>query len=114
MCRYVSRRSWKLQDRVGLSVIIRDIPPQKKPEKRCCKAKSLLLRGRLASSVAHEINNPLQAVTNLLYLSRHSNDIGQIHEMLYTAEAELRRVSNIATQTLRFHKQSSMAICANP
>jgi PAS domain S-box-containing protein len=63
--------------------------------------------GRLASSIAHEINNPLEAVTNLLYLSRHSNDVAEIHKMLDSAEEELRRVSNITSQTLRFHRQSS-------
>jgi signal transduction histidine kinase len=62
--------------------------------------------GRLASSIAHEINNPLESVTNLLYLARTSED-GQQQEYLDTAEHELRRVSAISNQTLRFHKQSS-------
>ncbi len=63
--------------------------------------------GRLAASMAHEINNPLSSVTNLLYLARHSGDLNEIHGFLDTAERELRRVSVISNQTLRFHRQST-------
>jgi signal transduction histidine kinase len=63
--------------------------------------------GRLASSIAHEINNPLESVTNLLYLSRSRAEDVQLQEWLAAADLELRRVSNIAKQTLRFHRQSS-------
>jgi PAS domain S-box-containing protein len=92
---------------VGFSAIVRDITNRKKSEKALLQNEKLAAVGRLASSVAHEINNPLEAVTNLLYLCRRSTDIEQIHTMLDTAEEELRRVSNIASQTLRFHRQSS-------
>ena len=63
--------------------------------------------GRLAASIAHEINNPLEAVTNLLYLAKTSDGLDQSREFLELAEAELRRVSAITTQTLRFHRQAS-------
>ncbi len=63
--------------------------------------------GRLASSIAHEINNPLESVTNLLYLARETAINPQTREYLYIADRELRRVSVIANQTLRFHRQSS-------
>ena len=63
--------------------------------------------GRLSAAIAHEINNPLESVTNLLYLARNAeNDLAN-REYLALADRELRRVSNIATQTLRFHKQQS-------
>lgn len=63
--------------------------------------------GRLASSMAHEINNPLEALTNLLYLARlRAMDPTQA-EWLEQADRELRRISNITNQTLRFHKQAS-------
>jgi hypothetical protein len=51
----------------------------------------------------------LEAVTNLLYLARGSNNVSEIHEYLDTAERELRRVSPIANQTLQFHRQSTKA-----
>jgi signal transduction histidine kinase len=63
--------------------------------------------GRLASSIAHEINNPLESVTNLLYLARETALNPETREYLGIADRELRRVSVIANQTLRFHKQSS-------
>jgi PAS domain S-box-containing protein len=63
--------------------------------------------GRLASSIAHEINNPLEAVTNLLYLARSTDDPGQSSDYLALADAELRRACAITSQTLRFHKQST-------
>ena len=65
--------------------------------------------GRLAASIAHEINNPLEAVTNLLYLAKDGESLDQAREYIELAESELRRVSAITTQTLRFHRQSSDA-----
>jgi PAS domain S-box-containing protein len=63
--------------------------------------------GRLASSIAHEINNPLEAVTNLLYLAQHTSDTRSLREYLTLAERELTRVSLISNQTLKFHKQAT-------
>lgn len=84
-----------------------EITQQKKAEQALMQSEKLAAVGRLASSIAHEINNPLEAVTNLLYLARHSNDMAEIQQHLQLAERELRRVSAISNQTLRFHKQSS-------
>ncbi len=63
--------------------------------------------GRLASSMAHGINNPLEAVTNLIYLSRQRIQDPEIKVWLEQADQELRRLSTIANQTLQFHKQAS-------
>lgn len=71
------------------------------------QSEKLAAVGRLASSMAHEINNPLEAVTNLLYLSRNQAIDENVKAWLDQAEIELRRVSIIANQALRFHKQSS-------
>jgi PAS domain S-box-containing protein len=91
-----------------------EITQQKKAEEALIQSEKLAAVGRLASSIAHEINNPLEAVTNLLYLSRNSDDLRDIQEYLQTAEIELRRVSAIANQTLRFHKQSSSPQAIKP
>ena len=53
------------------------------------------------------INNPLEAVTNLLYLARQSREVEEIQQYLDSAERELRRVSVISNQTLRFYRQST-------
>jgi PAS domain S-box-containing protein len=80
----------------------------RRAERIALQNEKLAAVGRLASSIAHEINNPLEAVTNLLYLARHGDSMEQIAEYLDIAELELRRVSAITTQTLRFHKQASV------
>ena len=91
-----------------------EITQQKKAEQALIQSEKLAAVGRLASSIAHEINNPLEAVTNLLYLARHTADIEEIQQYLQTAEIELRRVSAIASQTLRFHKQSTSPQAITP
>ena len=57
--------------------------------------------------ISHEINNPLEAVTNLLFLARSSTETWEVHGYLDQADQELRRVSIIANQTLRFRKQNA-------
>jgi PAS domain S-box-containing protein len=94
------------QDR-QLAAFMADITLQKKSEELVRRTEKLAVAGRLASSMAHEINNPLEAVTNLLYLSRLRAEDPQQQEWLDEAELELRRISIIASQTLRFHKQAS-------
>jgi PAS domain S-box-containing protein len=84
-----------------------EVTQQKKAELALIQSEKLAVVGRLAASIAHEINNPLESVTNLLYLAERSEDAAQTRDYVQTAERELRRVSVIANQTLRFHKQSS-------
>jgi signal transduction histidine kinase len=69
------------------------------------RSEKLAVTGRLAASIAHEINNPLEAVTNLLYLIRLSPDSSQTTRYLAEAEQELARVAEIAKQTLRFYRE---------
>lgn len=69
------------------------------------RSEKLAVTGRLAASIAHEINNPLEAVTNLLYLIRLSRDPGKTEKYLHDAEQELARVAEIAKQTLRFYRE---------
>jgi PAS domain S-box-containing protein len=84
-----------------------DIEEHKRAERALMQSEKLAAVGRLASSIAHEINNPLEAVTNLIYLARQKALLPEVLEYLQTAEQELRRVSAIANQTLRFHRQST-------
>ncbi len=91
----------------GIIVFFRDVTEQKRAASAMIQTEKLAAVGRLASSIAHEINNPLEAVTNLLYLSEHAANLEDAKNYLATAQQELARVSNIATQTLRFHRQST-------
>ncbi len=90
-----------------MAVIVEDITDRKLAEQVLLRTEKLAAVGRLASSIAHEINNPLESITNLLYLARASDETSQIREYLDLAESELRRASAITSQTLRFHKQST-------
>jgi PAS domain S-box-containing protein len=91
----------------GIIVLGVDVTESKRAEKALMQTEKLAAVGRLASSIAHEINNPLESVTNLLYLARETAWNPETREYLDLADRELRRVSVIANQTLRFHKQSS-------
>jgi PAS domain S-box-containing protein len=91
----------------GIIVLGVDVTESKRAELALMQTEKLAAVGRLASSIAHEINNPLESVTNLLYLARESAVNPQAREYLHLADRELRRVSVIANQTLRFHRQSS-------
>ena len=71
------------------------------------KADKLALVGRLASSIAHEINNPLEAVTNLLYLLSVAKLGRTDRGYVQLAQQELARVSEIAAQTLTFNRQQN-------
>jgi len=91
-----------------------EITKQKKAEQALIQSEKLAAVGRLASSIAHEINNPLEAVTNLLYLAGQSGSVEEIRSYVDQAEIEIRRVSAITNQTLRFHKQATSPQAITP
>ena len=91
----------------GIVVFSRDITKLKHATAAVLQNEKLAAVGRLASSIAHEINNPLEAVTNLLYLANTSEDLEEARPYLRNADIELRRASVITQQTLRFHRQAT-------
>ncbi|MDE1162693.1 MAG: ATP-binding protein [Acidobacteriaceae bacterium] len=95
----------------GVSV---DITERRKTEAALMQAEKLAAVGRLASSIAHEINNPLEAVTNLVFLASQQAILPEVQGFLDLADQELRRVSVIVNQTLRFHKQSTAPTDCQP
>src|SRR5208282_4964215 len=90
---------------VGASVIARDISAEKQSEEAVRRSERLATAGRLAASIAHEINNPLEALANLLYLARH--DSSHAGDYLTLAEQEVGRVAKLAQQTLGFVRDTS-------
>ncbi len=69
------------------------------------QSEKLAVAGRLAASITHEINNPLEAVTNLLYLIETCEELNTAKEYARLASEELKRVAEITAHTLNFHRQ---------
>ena len=97
-----------------VGVIVLDASDRKLSEEALRKTEKLAATGRLAASIAHEINNPLEAITNLLFMLRNycalENPALNYVEM---AEHEARRIAEITQQTLRFYRQSTLPARAN-
>jgi len=74
------------------------------------RSEKLAVTGRLAASIAHEINNPLEGVINLLYLMRTESSLEQLRLYVSQAEQELARVSEITKHTLRFYQEPTDSI----
>jgi signal transduction histidine kinase len=100
---------------IRMSGIAMDITARKLSEEALRTSEKLAATGRLAATIAHEVNNPLAAVTNLLYLLRVYPQLDETaREYVSTAEAELSRVTHITRQTLGFYRESSMAVETDP
>ncbi len=98
----------------AISAASLEVTAQKKAESALLQSEKLAAVGRLASSISHEINNPLESITNLLYLISASDDLTpQVREYVDIAQGEIARVSQIATQTLRFHRQAAQSTFVN-
>jgi PAS domain S-box-containing protein len=97
-----------------VGAIVVEATERKRAEDALRKTEKLAAAGRLAASIAHEINNPLEAVTNLLYLLRHQPSLDE-EAIAYAdlAQQEISRVSDMTQQTLRFYRQSSLPAVAN-
>jgi len=94
-----------LQEWVGVLV---DVHDQLLAEEKLRRTEQLATAGRLAATVAHEINNPLEAVTNLVYLAQQSRTLDtDTREYLNTASDELQRAAQIVRQTLGFYRENS-------
>ena len=96
---------------IGAAKIARDITQQKRTEEALHVSERLASVGRLAATVAHEINNPLEAVTNYIYLAKLQPDLSEkLQRYLTYADEELRRVAHIAQQTLGFYRDNSLPV----
>lgn len=90
------------------ATFIADLSLQKKSEEALRRTEKLAVAGRLAASIAHEINNPLEAITNCLYLMSTTALADDSRGYLELAQKELNRVTQITVQTLRFYRRSTM------
>lgn len=96
--------------RFGSIVVLTNITERKLAEETLRHTEKLAATGRLAQTIAHEINNPLEALTNLIYLATYSDECQQIHGYLQQATKELERVAKITKQILSFHRETKVAV----
>ena len=95
---------------IGYLLIGTDNTARKQAEEALLRSELLASAGRLAASIAHEINNPLEAVMNTLYLARATPDVpASALEYLDIADGELMRIAHITRQTLGFYREFSAA-----
>lgn len=92
----------------GMIGTVQDITGRKTQEATLRQSEKLAATGRLAATIAHEINNPLEAVTNLIYLCKTDPTVpAPVQRLLESADNELARVTQIAQQTLGFYRDTT-------
>jgi len=92
----------------GYVAFVTDLTERKKAEQSLRNAEKLAATGRLAATIAHEINNPLEAIMNLLFLARNETSISKTaQDYLAQAEQELARAAHITRQTLGFYRDGT-------
>ena len=94
---------------VGMVIVFRDATQERKSQELLRKTEKLAAAARLAATVSHEINNPLEAIGNLIYIAKTTENLPEAAVAhLSMAEEELIRVSHITRQTLGFYRESKM------
>lgn len=91
----------------GTVVVVRDITQRRQTEQTLRVSERLTQAGRLSATIAHEIRNPLDTVTNLVYLLQHdTNSTAVTQQYLQMASEELSRITQITGQLLTFHREA--------
>jgi PAS domain S-box-containing protein len=92
---------------MGSVLTLVDVTKRKLAEKALLRSEKLAATGQLAATIAHEINNPLSAIFNLLYLIENETSLEKVRDLAAGATNELARVSHITKQTLAFYRDSA-------
>lgn len=91
---------------VGIVLVFRDITLERRTQETLLANEKLAVAGRLAATIAHEIHNPLDAVSNLLYLMRTGVTEEESKQFIDMAESELARVTQISRAMLGLYRES--------
>jgi PAS domain S-box-containing protein len=93
---------------IGVVLVFHDASRERNLQEVLRRTEKLATAARLAATVSHEINNPLEAIGNLIFLAKNNPDAPEkVAEQLQLAEQELARVSHITRQTLGFYREST-------
>ncbi|PSH03486.1 MAG: hypothetical protein CXZ00_11750 [Acidobacteria bacterium] len=91
-----------------VAVIFSDITERKRSEEALLRSEKLASAGRMALAIAHELNNPLEAMTNLLFITKEMDGLPEpARHYLDMADAELRRMVHLTRQSLGFYREST-------
>jgi PAS domain S-box-containing protein len=97
-------------DTIGIVLVLRDITMERKTQEALIANEKLAVAGRLAATIAHEIHNPLDSVSNLLYLMRNSASEEESKQFMDMAEQELARVTQISRAMLGLYRESKAPV----
>ncbi len=98
---------------LGVTVVFRDVTQRRQTEQTLRSSERLTLAGRLSATIAHEIRNPLDTVSNLVYLLQHDNPKPAQAQYLAMAGEEVARIAQITSQLLTFHRESRNPVAVN-
>ncbi len=102
---------WRGAEFIHTRCFIRDVTEHKRMEEALRRSERLAATGRLAASIAHEINNPLESLTNLFYLIQSHAGLDETARFYAgLADKELRRVAHITRQMLGFYRESARPV----
>ena len=96
------------QQLIGVVLVFHDVSAMRKSQDLVRKTEKLAAAARLSATVAHEINNPLEAVVNLIFIAKHDTGTPPaVVQHLTLAEQEIERIAHITRQTLGFYRESN-------
>lgn len=91
-------------------LVLSDVTDRRLAEYAVRTAEKIAATAKLANAIAHEINNPLESLTNLLYLAQGSSSLDAVQGYLAQASEELYRISRITRQTLSFQRDTHLPL----
>jgi PAS domain S-box-containing protein len=103
----------KMGETTGIVLVFRDITMERKTQEALVANEKLAVAGRLAATIAHEIHNPLDSVSNLLYLMRTATSAEESKQFMDMAEQELARVTQISRAMLGLYRESKAPVAVD-